>query len=123
MKTLFYLLFFIFITNIIQAQKPKWSEWKSYDTLKCDSIKIIPIPENAIVIKDWAYSNPQIIVVNQMYDGKFVLYIAEQDRVNVKTGIMQKSNLVDIEEKDAFNLIKENFEIVSKKKHKHTHNK
>jgi hypothetical protein len=106
----------LFFSTIVQAQN--WTKWETYDTLKCDSIKVIPIPENTLIINDWVYGEETITNVNKMINSVYVLYIKEQLRINVKTGIMQKRNQVNTENKMPFDAVKDKFDWECLKKHK-----
>jgi hypothetical protein len=116
MKYLFILFLFLSLTS--QAQK--WDAWKTIDTLKCDSLKIIPIPENCLVINNWAYGDEEIIAVNKVINSVYVLYIKRQKRINVKTGIIQERNQVNAENKPAFDMVKDKYDIECYKKQKLT---
>jgi hypothetical protein len=113
---LFIIPFLLIFTFHIQAQK--WTKWQTYDTLKCDSLRVIPIPENTLIIGDWAYGEEKIIEVNKLINSVYVLYIKEQLRVNVKTGVMQKRNQVNTENKMPFDAVKDRFDWECLKKYK-----
>jgi hypothetical protein len=106
----------LFFSTIVQAQK--WDVWKTIDTIKCDSLKVIPIPENCLIINNWAYGDEEIIAVNKVINSVYVLYIKRQKRINVKTGIIQQRNQINTENKPAFDMVKDKFEIECYKKQK-----
>lgn len=115
MKYCFIILLFLSLTAT--AQKPdnfKWTEWRAYDTLKCDSIKVKHV-QNCIMVE----SPQESIYKNKLINGEMVYVVYEQYRICPSSGIRERRNAIIVLRKNEYEIIKDSIENCVKKKRRH----
>jgi hypothetical protein len=108
MKLEFIILLFLSIS--VHAQN--WTDWKTIDTIKCDSVKIPKVYEHR-----WNYGSDKTTYINNSTDSKLSYWIKEQLRID-QFGIRQRRNMIIVKHKEDYNIVEDSLNINCLKKHK-----